>query len=260
MNFQSVGDIANNLELNADGIWSTNSVSRVSYPESGNTWSLDLEENSFWFSHRNRCLMAAINRIPTKNFFLDVGGGNGLVSLELSRYGWPVGLLEPGRAGAFNAKKRGVPLVIHSTFEEAGFIEHSLPFVGLFDVIEHIEDDRGFLRNIKNALTSHGRLVITVPAYVSLWSSEDEYAGHFRRYNQRSLSLCLSQSGFDVEYCTYFFSVLPLPIYFCRVIPSLFGIQKPITLEAEKKKHTAPTGTLGSLLQRIWDWEVSYLA
>lgn len=51
-------------------------------------------------------------------------------------------LLEPGPDGVRNARRRGVRQVLRGTLEAAGFLPDSIPSAGLFDVLEHIEDDR----------------------------------------------------------------------------------------------------------------------
>ncbi len=59
----------------------------ISYPLSGHRIMAELEETSFWFNHRNDVLMTAIRRFPPPGPILDVGGGNGYVSLALKRAG-----------------------------------------------------------------------------------------------------------------------------------------------------------------------------
>ena len=61
---------------------------------------------------------------------------------------------------------------------EDAYLEQAM----LLDVLEHIENDKEFLILIKKKLKINGRLLITVPAFEKLWSSEDDAAGHFRRY------------------------------------------------------------------------------
>ncbi|MBK9553513.1 MAG: methyltransferase domain-containing protein [Saprospiraceae bacterium] len=58
----------------------------------------------------------------------------------------------------------------------------------LLDVIEHVEHEVDMITNIvKNNLSHGGKVLITVPAYQSLYSNHDKYLGHFRRYSLVSL-------------------------------------------------------------------------
>jgi SAM-dependent methyltransferase len=174
--------------------------------------------------------------IPPEGFLLDVGGGNGFVSLAIEKAGWKVALVEPGK-GALNARSRGLSTVINSTFENAGLKPHSIPAIGLFDVLEHIRDDAGFLAAINAALIVAGKLYITVPAYNFLWSRDDEVAGHFRRYSASLISTRLRQAGFRIDFLTFIFVTLPAPIFLFRVLPEKIGIGRSADLSEQDYEH-----------------------
>ncbi len=67
------------------------------------------------------------------------------------------------------------------------------------NVVEHIEDDIGALRNIWNALDDGGRAIILVPCGPWLYGTLDEVLGHFRRYTQTRLVEVAQRAGFQVE-------------------------------------------------------------
>jgi len=67
------------------------------------------------------------------------------------------------------------------------------------NVVEHIPDDVGALRNIWNALEDGGRAVILVPCGPGLYGSLDEVLGHCRRYTREQLVGVAQQAGFRVE-------------------------------------------------------------
>lgn len=152
-----------------------------------------------------------------------LAGGNGYVSLAIQKAGYEITLVEPGYQGAFNAYKRGVKNVVCSLLENAQFPQKSLSGVCLFDVLEHIENDEEFLGKLRNYLMLNGKVYLTVPAYHFLWSKEDEESGHYRRYTLKSLNRIFSNAGFRILYNSYFFSLLPLPIFILRTIPSLLN-------------------------------------
>ena len=82
--------------------------------------------------------------------------------------------------------------------------------VGAFDVIEHLEDDRGAIRQMAAAVKPGGGLILTVPQHPRLWSRFDEAGGHHRRYTRRSLVGKLEEEGLKVERATSFvMSLLP---------------------------------------------------
>ena len=149
---------SNSLSCDETGIYYADSSENISYPIDGNNNSLEFEENSFWFSHRNNCITQMIkNYPPTKNgLIFDVGGGNGFVSKGLLDAGFDVVLVEPGLYGAMNAKNRGIKNVICATTHTAKFQSGTIPSIGVFDVVEHIEDDIGFLKHLYELLVPGG--------------------------------------------------------------------------------------------------------
>lgn len=215
--------LGGNFAQGADGVWRAARSERVSYPEEGNQMCFDLEETSFWFRHRSACLIAALQRWRPAGVIFDIGGGNGFVARAMLDAGFRPVLIEPGEVGVQNARERGLPMVICGTLTSAQFPDATMPAVGLFDVLEHIERDVEFLREVHRCLIPSGRLYLTVPAFNWLWSDDDVAAGHWRRYTLASLRRKLSESDFRPLYMTYFFSPLPPPLFALRSIPSLFG-------------------------------------
>src|SRR4030095_4970802 len=95
--------------------------------------------------------------------------------------------------------------------------------IGMFDVLEHIEDDAQALRALHGMLADGGRLYATVPAHRRLWSAADRDAGHFRRYTTRQLRGLFGRCGFDLDVCSYYFWPLPLPMLLLRSLPEWLG-------------------------------------
>ncbi len=231
----------------------------ISFPEDGHANCLELEDNSFWFRHRNQVIIEVMRQHPPSGPVYDVGGGNGYVSLGLQNAGFPVVLVEPGVAGVKNARARGITSIVPTTLDQSTIQDHSLDAVGIFDVLEHIEDETTFLSGIRHKLKPCGKLYITVPAYQFLWSYEDKVAGHFRRYTLDALTALLRQYGFAIEYSTYFFSFLTLPIYLNRTLPTQLGLKKSSTLEYHKRQHSNRPGLIPPLLDTVMKWELSQI-
>ncbi|HEY7303776.1 MAG TPA: class I SAM-dependent methyltransferase [Bryobacteraceae bacterium] len=249
-----LSEIACNIEAREDGLWTSRTHSKVSYPDEGNDACFAVEDASFWFRHRNNCILQAMTAYPPSGTLFDIGGGNGYVARAVQDAGTDVVLVEPGAAGAQNARVRGVRHVVHSTLENAGFQGKTLPAVGLFDVLEHIQDDQAFLENLNRLMWPDGRVYVTVPAYPALWSREDDVAGHWRRYTLGSLSRVLNRSGFAVEFATHFFAFLPVPILLMRVLPYRLRRQSSQNdngrMKAEHQPGTLAAGVLRMLTRR----------
>jgi len=255
MNFEK---IAHNIKKAENGIYYSKSDSSISYPEEGNELCMKIEQDSFWFNHRNNVIAESVQKHSAEKIFFDIGGGNGFVAKRLQDDGIKTILVEPGKMGAINAYKRGIKNVLCSTLEDAGFELGSVDSVGLFDVVEHIEDDYLFLKNINKYLKDDGYIYITVPAFNFLWSNEDVDAGHFKRYSTTELNELLEKSGFSIIQSTYIFSILPLPVFLFRSLPSKLGLNKNSNeIEKHQNEHKPKKGILNSLMQKIWNWELS---
>ena len=238
--------LARNLKLLDDGTWIAGEPAQVSYPEHGNDLCFAVEDSSFWFQHRNACIVETVKRLPPGGLLCDVGGGNGYVARGLQDAGFDVALLEPGPKGVANARKRGVQQVIRGRVEDLDVRPGAVFGVGLFDVLEHVPDDAAFLREIHGLLAPGGRVYLTVPAYSWLWSHEDIDAGHFRRYSRAALCRVLQDAGFQVEFASYFFTFLPLPILLMRALPFRLGLPKRGSIGSD---HRSPRGLVSRLLQ-----------
>jgi glycosyltransferase involved in cell wall biosynthesis len=75
----------------------------------------------------------------------------------------------------------------------------SFDTVVCLNVVEHLSDDVGALRNIYNALDKGGRAIILVPNGPNLFGTLDEVLGHCRRYTPEQLISVGEEAGFRVE-------------------------------------------------------------
>jgi len=253
--------IAPDLELTQNGWWTSRTLSDVAYPEEGNSLCFAIEDSSFWFQHRNRCILEAMRLFPPSGALFDIGGGNGCVARAIQESRHEVVLVEPGLVGVQNALKRDIKHVVRATMDDLGALAETIPAVGLFDVVEHIRDDSGFMARIQRFVVPEGRVYITVPAYGWLWSHEDVIAGHSRRYTVQRLSRLLENAGYTVDFATYFFSFLPLPVFFCRVLPYRFGFApKSPSQDALRSDHELGSPLVLRVLGKLTRRELSRIA
>lgn len=236
-------------------LWESVARRTVSYPADGNDACLAVEDTSYWFAHRNDCLVALLDLFPPGGAVYDIGGGNGFVALALQQAGHETVLLEPG-TGAHHALRRGVRHVVHSSLEDAGLEPGSLDAAGAFDVVEHVEDDDAFIASVHRALRPGGRFYCTVPALQWLWSAEDARAGHFRRYTPAGLAALLRRNGFDVEFMTPIFGWLVAPVFMRRALPYRLGLSRSAPLaNAMQADHSLP----GPLRKAVARWHAREL-
>jgi SAM-dependent methyltransferase len=144
---------------------------------------------------------------PGVHDILEVGCGQGSVGARLAaRYRY-LGLEPDPQSYAVAARRvalagRGGE-VRNAAFEELG-PEERFDMVCAFEVLEHIEDDKGALKEWSGRLRPGGWILLSVPAHQHRFAAADEAAGHFRRYDQEPMRALLSAAGFsDIEIREY---------------------------------------------------------
>lgn len=250
-----MSDFANRLERSSN-YWSPiSSDTKIAYPETGSDECFQVEDKSYWFCHRSRVIMELASLFKLGSPLFDIGGGNGFQTSRLAECNMIGVLVEPSLVGVKNAVARGVENIVASTFQDAGFKKNSLPSIGLFDVLEHVENDNLFLQELYESLVPGGRIIATVPAYGFLWSDNDVYAGHFRRYVLDALADDLRIAGFKIDFASYIFSFLPPAIFAFRTVPSLLGIgRRPESEQKQKSEHGVSSGGDWSGLSSTLFW------
>jgi len=109
---------------------------------------------------------------------------------------------------------KGKNIFLFKTLEEANLhLKTPANLVLLLDVVEHIEDDKGFLKSLYNnkSVTHETHIMITVPAFQNLFCSHDHFLGHYRRYTNKTLLKTIRDAGFEKTDIGYFFSTLIPP-------------------------------------------------
>jgi len=158
----------------------------------------------------------------------EIGAGNGAVCIGLSGLGHEVVALEPIYSGAKYIASQGISSY-GTTLEELNLPKNSIPAIGVFDVLEHIEDPGPMLREFARVLQEDGSLLITVPAHQFLFSQYDSSIGHFRRYSKGGLRDSLEASGFELVESKYLFSFLVPLAWLLRVLPEKMGMTSSAT-------------------------------
>lgn len=151
-------------------------------------------------------LRDALKAQPGKTF-LDVGCGGGGMSKLLCDGGWTgVGvdfseaaldisralMMQPISEGRY-ALHAGDVLTLPADFAKADLVISYM-------VMEHVEDDVGFIQKIAAYAKPGGTVILGVPGRRDRWSVEDETVGHFRRYDREDLERVMATAGLsDVD-------------------------------------------------------------
>lgn len=191
-----------------------------------------VEDRHWWFAARRKIvfsLIKAFTRVPRGADILDVGCGTGAFLKALTQDYSAFGIdLSPLAIEQCHA--RGLSRVAVGTLDGFPFPNKHFHLVTMLDVIEHIDDDLAALRLAKGLLTNNGYLFLTVPAFPFLWSKHDEMNRHKRRYKKKELKTRLEQSGYTIDFISYYNTFL-FPI---ALIERLF----------EKSLHLTPSSAL----------------
>jgi len=170
------------------------------------------EDRHWWYRGRRTVLERVIQdlRLPAPARILDAGCGSGRNMVDLARHGTVTGV-ELSDVSVGLARERGMGEVIAGSVLEMPFPSDSFDLAVTLDVIEHLEDDLGALRELRRVVAPGGALLVTVPAYPWLWSGHDVINHHHRRYTRRTLQRVAERAGWTQTRTTYFNSLL-LPV------------------------------------------------
>jgi 2-polyprenyl-3-methyl-5-hydroxy-6-metoxy-1,4-benzoquinol methylase len=189
--------------------------SYADYPAGGFDLTDKSGENSFWVRSRNRLFKRIVydHLAPMgKTKFLEIGCGTGNFIQQIAENeNLEITGSEIYLKGLLYAKNN-LPNVEFIQFDVTqGCIGEEFDLIVALDVIEHIENDLAAISNINRMLCKSGRLIISVPQHMFLWSKLDEIVKHKRRYSRRELVTKLQENGFDISYSTSFlFALFPL--------------------------------------------------
>ncbi len=176
----------------------------------------ELDQRHWWYRARREVLAALIRRVaqpPAEARILELGCGTGHNLMMLGEFG-RVDALELDEEARVIAEERLGRRVMKAPLPELdGVREHHYDLIGAFDVIEHIDDDRGALQSIASRLKPGGKFVMTVPAHQWMWSAHDVVNHHKRRYSKARLKRLVAESPLRLDTVGYFNSLLfPLAI------------------------------------------------
>ena len=137
---------------------------------------------------------------------LEVGAGHGTITARLARNGRTVVATDLSKrcVGELEARFADDPSVeVRAALVDDLPLDTPFDSVVLVNVLEHIEDDLGVLREIRARLRPGGKVLIFAPALEALYSRFDDEIGHVRRYRRSQLATTLSRAGFAVPEARY---------------------------------------------------------
>lgn len=173
----------------------------------------EVEDRHWWYRGRWAVVEALLSRVelPQRPRILDAGCGTGGNLRKFDRLGIATGV-EPSPEAVGFCRERGLERVHQAGLESLPLEDGSFDLVAATDVIEHVDAEQQALRELRRVAAPGGVLLVTVPAYMWLWSEEDVNLHHHRRYTRRRLREAVSEAGWEPLFATYFNSLLLPPI------------------------------------------------
>ena len=171
----------------------------------------EVEAESFWFRARSELVLWALRTyFPDCQRFMEIGCGTGFVLAGIRSANPEMELCgsEVFSAGLAFAAKRVPDARLYQMDARSIPFTAEFDVIGALDVLEHIDDDERVISEVARALRPGGGFLITVPQHPSLWSVQDDAAGHVRRYTARTLRRRIEAAGFEVVRATSFVSLL----------------------------------------------------
>lgn len=184
----------------------------------------------WYYLSKGRALLDFLR--PVRNAtLLDVGAGSGIFSRQLLDAGKcdRAICVDPAYAEERTESHNGREIAFVRSMDDGAY-----DLLLMMDVLEHVDDDVGLLRQYSKGMPHGGQILITVPAFQFLWSGHDEFLEHRRRYTRRQIEDVVSRAGLTVVRSRYFFGLL-------------FPLAAAIRLYAARRlrtKHVAPRSDL----------------
>jgi len=172
----------------------------------------EFEENYWWFTARKQIIRKILSKYNIKGKILDYGCGTGGTSLELQEFGTVIGTDISAKALELASTK-----IKTITISDLQNYENYFDVITLFDVLEHVNDDKTLLSKLCQFLKNNGLVLITVPAFQFLWSKHDIALSHYRRYTKKQLQETLKNANLKPLTSGYFMTFLFLPVLLYRI-------------------------------------------
>ncbi|MEI7435382.1 MAG: class I SAM-dependent methyltransferase [bacterium] len=180
-----------------------------------------IDERHWFYSGKRDIVRYWINRfiqLTPDDLLIDAGMGSGTWAVEMASRCRILAIDDHDESLAIAGPRVEAAggQVLKSDLHTVHLPSASATVVTLMDVIEHVKDDAGALREMIRLTRPGGIIVVTVPALPWMWSDWDEAVHHHRRYTKSTLLQTVRQPGVRVLRCAYYNTILLPPIALVR--------------------------------------------
>jgi len=212
------------------------------------------QQRHWWYKGRRDVIKKTLEKyiLNRDKQILEIGCGAGGNLTMLKEFGTVSAVEMNDFAREYSMTNSGVKVAKGSLPDALDIPEDLLETVCLFDVLEHVQDDKEALIKIHGLMKSDGQLILTVPAYQWLFGHHDEQLEHFRRYSMRALKRLIKECGFSVTYSSYFnFLLFPVAVL-VRVLNNFSDKLMPLGTNKPNEK-------INTLLYKVFKQETKLI-
>lgn len=161
-----------------------------------------------WYYRSKAHAMTRLLGGVSSSIILDVGAGSGffskkLLSATMAKEAWCVDISYQEDSDAIES---GKPIHFRKSIDKV-----NADLVILMDVLEHVDDDVGLLKDYAAKVPYGTQFLISVPAFQFLWSGHDVFLEHKRRYHLNQIEEVIRQADLKVKHSAYYFgAVFPI--------------------------------------------------
>lgn len=189
--------------------------------------------NHWYYRSKANALKMLLKDVEIEKI-LDVGAGSGffskfLLSVTDAETAWCV---DVGYDAEFDDTQDGKPVHYRRSIDTS-----DADIVLLMDVLEHVDDDIGLLKDYAKKVRKGTFFLISVPAFEWLWSGHDVYLGHKRRYTLTQIEDTAGRAELTVKTGVYYFGAVFPVAAFLRMTEKFFkGLTRPC--QSQLKQHS----------------------
>ena len=208
--------------------------------------SLDhINLDHWYYQSKFNIFKRELKHVPQQQSLIDVGAGSAIFShLFLKNTTF-------NQATAFDINYKNNKIISVYNDKKLAYAKEMTGFsadlILMMDILEHIEDDATFLKNIVNQANKGTIFFISVPAFQSIFSLHDDYLKHYRRYNKSQLNRLVLDANLQPVSIFYGFYTLFLPVVIGRILKNI--IYKSRDGAPKSDMNASPNLTINSFLK-----------
>ena len=166
-----------------------------------------LYRQHWWWQSREQAILRELGEMgiaPEGSLeILDVGCGDGLLFDALVPFGRVQGV--EADAATLDPQGKWRQRIANQPFDQRFQPEERFDLILMLDLLEHLGEPAAALKHARSLLAPGGRLILTVPAFKSLWTRHDDLNHHMTRYTRASFSRLARAAGIRLSKMQYLF-------------------------------------------------------